>query len=450
MATTTNFGWDTPDDTDLVKDGALAIRTLGSSIDTSFVDLKGGTTGQVLSKASNTDLDYTWVTTDDANAIQNAIVDAKGDLIAASAADTPARLAVGNNGETLVADSAESVGLRWSQNFAAGKNKIINGDFRINQRGFTSNTSGGDVYEFDRWQCTSASTGTVTRTAETFTPGTAPVAGYEAKNFYRYDVTGQSGAGARANATQLIESVRTFAGETITISFWAKAASGTPSIAVAIQQSFGTGGSPSASVTTAAGKEEITTSWARYSYTVAVPSISGKTIGTTNDGALGIQIWFSGGSTYDARTTSLGIQTNTFDIWGVQAEAGSVATAFQTATGTLQGELAACHRYYQLLASGNGKALGMANSYATTAFDAFIHLPVEMRTTPTLSVVSGTNYYQIYTTLGTTFNDFSLGGNTTARVVGLNKTGLSGLTAGQSGLVTTNNASSSVAVSAEL
>jgi hypothetical protein len=60
MATTTNFGWETPDDTDLVKDGAAAIRTALGGVDTSFVDLKGGTTGQVLAKASNTDLDYTW------------------------------------------------------------------------------------------------------------------------------------------------------------------------------------------------------------------------------------------------------------------------------------------------------------------------------------------------------------------------------------------------------
>jgi hypothetical protein len=64
MANTTNFGWETPDDTDLVKDGAAAMRTLGNSIDASFVDLKGGTTGQILSKASNTDLDYTWITND--------------------------------------------------------------------------------------------------------------------------------------------------------------------------------------------------------------------------------------------------------------------------------------------------------------------------------------------------------------------------------------------------
>jgi hypothetical protein len=113
MANTTNFGWETPDDTDLVKDGAAAIRTLGSAIDTSLVDLKGGTTGQVLSKATGTDMDFTWVTSDDANAIQNAIVDAKGDIVAASADDTPARLAVGTDNQRLVAASGEATGLKY-------------------------------------------------------------------------------------------------------------------------------------------------------------------------------------------------------------------------------------------------------------------------------------------------------------------------------------------------
>jgi hypothetical protein len=108
MATTTNFGWDTPDDTDLVKDGAAAIRTLGSSIDSSFVDLKGGTTGQVLSKASNTDLDFNWVAVDPLT-----ILDAKGDLISATAADTPTRLAVGANETRLVAASSEPTGLKY-------------------------------------------------------------------------------------------------------------------------------------------------------------------------------------------------------------------------------------------------------------------------------------------------------------------------------------------------
>lgn len=72
MATTTNFGWETPDDTDLVKDGAAAIRTALGGVDTSFVDLKGGTTGQVLSKASNTDLDFTWIEQDDTTLAFNA------------------------------------------------------------------------------------------------------------------------------------------------------------------------------------------------------------------------------------------------------------------------------------------------------------------------------------------------------------------------------------------
>lgn len=122
MATTTpNFGWTVPTSTDLVKDGATAIELLGDSIDSSFVDLLGGTTGQVLAKASGTDLDFQFVDVDDTNAIQNAIVDAKGDLISASAADTPARLAVGANGTVLTADSTEATGLKWVAPASGGK-----------------------------------------------------------------------------------------------------------------------------------------------------------------------------------------------------------------------------------------------------------------------------------------------------------------------------------------
>ena len=124
---TSNFNWQMPTASDLVTDLPADFEVFGQAVDTSLADLKGGTTGQVLSKATNADMDFTWVTTDDANAIQNSIVDAKGDLIAASANDTPARLAVGNNGETLVADSSTSTGLRYQGTQSAGKNGVING-----------------------------------------------------------------------------------------------------------------------------------------------------------------------------------------------------------------------------------------------------------------------------------------------------------------------------------
>jgi hypothetical protein len=98
-----------PTSTDLVKDGAVAIETLGDSIDASLVDLKGGTTGQVLAKASGTDMDFSWVAIDPL-----VILDAKGDLITATAADTPARLAVGTNAQVLTADSTTATGLKWA------------------------------------------------------------------------------------------------------------------------------------------------------------------------------------------------------------------------------------------------------------------------------------------------------------------------------------------------
>ena len=111
---TTPFSWQMPTASDLVTDLPADFETFGQAVATSMADLLGGTTGQVLSKASNTDMDFTWVAQDDSNAIQNAIVDAKGDLIAATAADTPARLAVGTNGQVLTADSTAATGLAWA------------------------------------------------------------------------------------------------------------------------------------------------------------------------------------------------------------------------------------------------------------------------------------------------------------------------------------------------
>ena len=114
MATTTpNFGWAVPTSTDLVKDGAVAIETLGDSIDASLVDLKGGTTGQVLAKATNTDMDFSWTTPTDQTPLTT-----KGDLFTFTTVD--ARLGVGTNGQTLVADSSTATGLAWSTPASSG------------------------------------------------------------------------------------------------------------------------------------------------------------------------------------------------------------------------------------------------------------------------------------------------------------------------------------------
>ena len=89
MATTTpNFGWVVPTSTDLVKDGATAIETLGDSIDASLLDLKGGTTGQVLSKNSNTDMDFTWIAQDDSSLTINAQTGASYTPVLADAVNT--------------------------------------------------------------------------------------------------------------------------------------------------------------------------------------------------------------------------------------------------------------------------------------------------------------------------------------------------------------------------
>jgi hypothetical protein len=304
---------------------------------------------------------------------------------------------VGNNGETLVADSSTSTGLRYTENYAAGKNKIINGDFNVNQRGFTSSTTNA-TYNFDRF-FQSNSGGTVTFSAETFALGAAPVAGYEGKNFLRIVSASQTSAGDYAALNYSIESVRTLAGQTATISFWAKASTGTPAIGTSILQAFGTGGSPSSNVITSASTTTITSSWARYSFTINLPSISGKTLGTNNNNKLQFNIWTSVGATQVGNGfPDVGLQNVTIDLWGIQIEEGSVATAFQTATGTIQGELAACQRYYLKSYNQATAPATASNTVGNTGYSAIsstnthnrwnVRFPVNMRGTPTVTIYS--------------------------------------------------------------
>jgi hypothetical protein len=361
---TTNFGWQMPTSTDLVTDLPADFEVFGQAVDTALVDLKGGTTGQVLSKASNTNMDFTWVTTDDANAIQNTIVDAKGDLISATGSDVPARLAVGANGETLVADSSTSTGLRYNANYAAGKNTILNGDFNIWQRGTSFSITSNAAYTADRWVFDTGGSGVVTVSRQAFTAGQTDVPGNP--TYFLQAAFGTSGSSATM-LQQRIENVATFAGQAVTYSMWAKVSSGTAAFQFQYVQDFGSGGS--SAVSGFLGNFTLTTSWQRISATVTLPSISGKTIGTNSNLVMRISPMTSG--------------TVTYSFANAQLEAGSVATAFQTATGTIQGELAACQRYYQRLDAATAEPLSAnGGSLTTTISQVEVVYPVVMRSAP--------------------------------------------------------------------
>ena len=265
--------------------------------------------------------------------------------------------------------------------YVAGKNKIINGDFGIWQRG-TSFSNPVGVYTSDRWLIEYDASGSTTKsvTQRTFTPSTAPVTGYEGTYYAEFACTVAGSGGTYNLFEQRIEDVRVFANQTITYSFWAKAAANTTIPSVQIRQNFGSGGSASVD-TTINSSLAVTTAWQRFTGTVTVPSVSGQTIGTGS--YLRFAIFCPINATY------------TLNFWGVQLEAGSVATPFTTASGTLQGELAACQRYYFRNTAGSNYTYltNYSNAGSTTVVDMQVPCPVTMRIAPT-----SVEYSNIYAT----------------------------------------------------
>jgi hypothetical protein len=261
----------------------------------------------------------------------------------------------------------------WNVGYGqAGKNKIINGEFDFWQRGtsFTITTS-TLTYTADRWysHILGATVG-CTVSQQTFTPGTAPVAGYEGQFFIRQNVTTLTTQSIQALG-QRIEDVRTFAGQTVTVSFYAKA-DASRNYTSRFVQNFGSGGS-SEVVTSTGATHALTTSWQRFTVSVAVPSVSGKTIGTSSY----LAILLDGPSN----------TANTLDVWGFQIEYGSKATPFQTASGgSLQGELAMCQRYY--FASSTAIIWG-GNTTSGSTYYVTYPWKTTMRVNPTVVTTSG-------------------------------------------------------------
>jgi hypothetical protein len=385
---TSNFGWQMPTSTDLVTDLPADFEVFGQAVDTDFVDLLGGTTGQVLSKTTNTDLDFTWVTPQvgditavnvtspitgggsagavtigidaattsvvgavqlsdststtssvlastptatkaaydlAAAAIPKSTVTTSGDVIYATGSSAVTRLGVGSTGQVLtVAAGVPS----WASPASGSVNLILNSNFALNQRAYVSaaNLASG-AYGFDRWKSN------YTNTTLTFTASTQ----------------GQSlTINASGGLQQVIEQGLVPAG-TYTLSW-----TGTATARV-----YNSGGTP--------------------------PSYAASPVTFTADGTANVVVEFTAVST-------------TKTVSKVQFNAGT-GTTWAMATPTLQSELAACQRYFQrqnaIAAScGFGSGAFVFGQPTTRAF--FINTPIpnagNMRTSPTLSTSTASNF----------------------------------------------------------
>jgi hypothetical protein len=250
------------------------------------------------------------------------------------------------------------------------RNAIINGNFDIWQRGTSFSNPTAGAYTADRWVLNyngSGATRTISR--QLFTLGQTDVPG-EPQYFLRYAQTAAGSGGTFNVLTQRIEGVRTFAGQTITISFYAKA---TTNITTSINlfQNFGTGGSPSATTFINGGNISVGTTFTKYSSTITIPSITGKTIGTNNNDHFVLDIALPLNTTF------------TFDIAQVQIERGPVATPFERRPiGT---ELNLCYRYFQQLGNVVYATIGSGVQQSTTASGINVPLLQPVRTNPIIS-----------------------------------------------------------------
>jgi hypothetical protein len=303
--------------------------------------------------------------------IPNTLVDAKGDLITATADNVPARLAKGADGTVLVSDSTTSTGLAW-QPYAAqttGKNAIINGAFDFWQRG-TTFTSGSAMYTADRWPISpNGGTMTISRINSDLTG-------------FRYAMRVQRPQGGTTTAQIYLgqglvtEDVIHMQGKQVTISFYARAGANYSSagsiLSLGANWGTGTGGYVYAPLTNDAllfnTGFTLTTSWQRFSYTFTMPA----TMTEFRFYPYYTQSGTAGANDY-------------YDMTGWQLELGPVATTFSRYGGNIQGELAACQRYYYRAIPGIStyglfEHFGVATS--TTTIYSSLKLPVTMRTNP--------------------------------------------------------------------
>ena len=360
----------------------------------------------------------------------------KGDLYTYSTDN--ARLAVGANGETLVADSSTSTGLRYQAPYA--QQPILNSAFQVWQRGTTSADSAGAPYTADRWQMFRSGVAGATTTRQV-TGDTTNLPNIQ------YCARVQRNSGNTSTSTiyfaQTLETVNSipFTGKTVTVSFYARKGANYSEASSFLNANltFGTGTDQNVATgmtgqaTVVSANNTLTTTWQRFTMTGTVSSTSTQ---------LSLYFSFAGVGTAGA--------ADYFEITGVQLELGSVATPFKTYAATIQGELAACQRYYYQVLTGASSSVGTGFGYGTTEIDVCIPLKSTMRAIPTVVSTSGTGFY-LARNSGTSIN---ING---AWIFGTNSdnnpliyAAVTGATNGDSYEIRSNSASSSLGISAEL
>jgi hypothetical protein len=312
----------------------------------------------------------------------------------------------------------------------AFKNAIRNGDFSIAQRGAGPFVASG-IYTLDGWSQTFIN-GSMSTTQVAATLGN-PAQLDGAKFGLQSVVVGTAAAGDLAVLTHRIESVLKYAGKKVTLTFKAKANAGTPKIGIEVEQFFGTGGAPSATVDTAIQAVTLNVTETEYSITFTVPSIAGKTLGTAGTDYLAIIVWESAGATNNARASGIGVQSFTLTLYDVQIELGASKTVFERLQP--QAQLAWCQRYFWRRAcTVASEPISTGFWISTSVVVSFLYFPVPMRATPGVPIFSAFATFVNYAPVtGGQVCTVIANGSISASVVQINSTSAAIGVAGQGG-----------------
>jgi len=459
-----------PTNTSLVTNLPADFNTFGQGVDTSMAQLKGGTTGQILSKTSATDMAFTWITPNPGditavtagtgisgggtsgdvtitNSMATAITTA-GDLIRGTGSGTFNRLGIGTAGQVLTVNSGATAP-EWATASAgssnvAGKNNILNSAMNVAQRG-TSFTiaSSTATYTLDRWQAYRTATGMTVTQQNTSDTTNLP--------FIQKCVRLARDSGTTATAAiQYVQTIETtnsipYAGKQVTLSFYARAgANYSPtSSALLVYLQTGTGtdqnyinGFTGATNIVSGSTATLTTTWQRFTFTATVGATATQLAVALNMNPTGT----AGANDY-------------CEVTGFQLEAASSASAYSPNGATYQAELAACQRYFQKIGGESNMAMATGGATAAGAGNLFVRFPVVLRTAPSFAYggTLSTDFLILTAAGGSAGAPTSLtqgvAGTTSSRV---DFSGVSGLTAGYVTGVQCSNTNANLQFSAEL